>query len=96
MFWSSFKKFKIILALRRKYMAHNHGYVYQIRIVRQDGTEEMSGLMTSTEQVAQAMLAIHGPQGKTYWLLIQNILCPDCSDGEKMIMEYPLTNLPSP
>jgi hypothetical protein len=47
-------------------MAHNHGYEYQIRIVRQDRNEELSGWMNSTEQVAQAMAAVHRPQGKTY------------------------------
>ncbi len=77
-------------------MAHNHGNEYQIRIVHRDGTEELSGLMNSTEQVAQAMLAARRPQGKTYWLLVRNILCPDCSDREQRIMEYPLTNIPSP
>jgi hypothetical protein len=77
-------------------MAHNHGNVYQIRIVYEDGTEELSGLMYSTEQVAQAMLTAHRPQGKTYWLLVRNILCSDCSDREQRVMEWPLTNVPSP
>ena len=77
-------------------MAHNHGNEYQIRIVREDGVEELSGWMNSTEQVAQAMLAVQRPQGKTYWLLVRNILCPDCSDKEQRIMECPLTTIPSP
>ena len=77
-------------------MAHNHGNEYQIRIVHEDGTEELSGLMNSTEQVAQAMLAVHRPQGKTYWLLVRNILCPNCSEREQIITEFPLTNIPSP
>ena len=71
-------------------MAHNHGNEYQIRIVHEDGTEELSGLMYSTEQVTQAMIAAHRPQGKAYWLLVRNILCPDCSDSEQRIMECPL------
>ena len=65
-------------------MAHNHGNEYQIRIVREDGIEELSGWMDSTEQVAQAMLAVHRPQGKAYWLLVRNILCPNCSDREQL------------
>ena len=77
-------------------MAHDHGNEYQIRIVYQDGTEELSGLMYSAEQVAQAMLTAHRPQGKTYWLLVRNILCPDCSDRERRIMECPLMDIPSP
>jgi hypothetical protein len=77
-------------------MAHNHGNEYQIRIVHQDGTEELSGVMDNTEQVAQAMLAAHRPQGKAYWLLVRNIICPDCSDREGRIVECPLMDIPSP
>ena len=76
-------------------MAHNHGNEYQIRIVRKDGIEELSGWMNSAEEVAHTMLAVHGPQGKTYWLLVRKILCPNCSDRAQ-IMEYPLMHLPSP
>ena len=76
-------------------MAHNHGDEYQIRIVREDGIEELSGWMNSTEQVAQAMAAVHRPLGKTYWLLVRNILCPNCSDREQ-ILEYPIMDVPSP
>ena len=76
-------------------MAHNHGNEYQIRIIREDGIEELSGWMNSAEQVAQAMLSVHRPQGKSYWLLVRNIICPNCSDREQ-IWEYPITHIPSP
>jgi len=76
-------------------MAHNHGNEYWIRIVREDGIEELSGWMNTTEQVAQTMLAVHGLQGKTYWLLVRNTICPDCSDREQ-IMEYPIMHTRSP
>ena len=76
-------------------MAHNHGNEYQIRIVREDGFEELSGWMNGTEQVAQVMLAVHRPQGKNYWLLVRNILCPDCSHREQII-EIPIMHIPSP
>ena len=76
-------------------MAHNHGNEYQIRIVHEDGTEELSGLMNTTEQVAQAMAAVDKPQGKAYWLLVRNIICSGCSDREQII-EYPIINIPSP
>jgi len=76
-------------------MAHNHGNEYQIRIVRKDGSEELSGWMNSTEQVAHAMLAVYRPQGNTYWLLVRNILCPNCSD-RRQIMEYPIMPVLSP
>ena len=75
-------------------MAHN-GDEYQIRIINQDGTVELSGWMNSTARGAQAMLAVHSPKGKTYWLLVRNILCPNCSDGEQII-EYPIKHVPSP
>ena len=76
-------------------MAHNHGNEYQIRIVREDGIEELSGWMNSIEQTAQAMLAVRRPQGRTYWLLVRNILCPNCSAREQT-MEYPIMHAPSP
>ena len=57
-------------------MAHNQGNEYQVRIVREDGIEELSGWMNSAEQVAQTMLVVDRPQGKTYWLLVR----PSCSD----------------
>lgn len=77
-------------------MIHNHGNEYQIKIVHEDGTEELSGLLNSMEQVAQAMTAVDRPQGKTYWLLVRNVLCPDCLDKEQIIMECPIANIPSP
>jgi hypothetical protein len=76
-------------------MAHNHGNEYQIRIIREDGIEELSGWMNSTEQVAQAMLAVQRLQGKSFWLLVRNILCPNCSDREQ-IWECPIMHIPSP
>ena len=77
-------------------MAHNHGSEYQVRIVHEDGTEELSEWMNSAEQVAQAMAAGHRLQGKAYWLLQRNVLCPNCLDRERIVMEYPLTYSPSP
>jgi hypothetical protein len=76
-------------------MGHKHGNEYQIKIVRYDGIEELSGWMDSTEQVAQEMSASQKPQGKTYWLMVRKILCPNCSDREQ-IMEYPIMHVPSP
>jgi hypothetical protein len=48
-------------------MAHNHGNEYQIKIVHEDGTEELCEWMNSEEQLAQAMVA--GPQGTRQSLL---------------------------
>ena len=80
----------------KKYMEHNHGSEYQVKTVRRDGTEELSGWMNNKEQVAQAMVAARRPQDKAYWLQERNVLCPNCPDREQRILEYPLTNIPSP
>jgi len=77
-------------------MAHNHGSEYQVDIVHEDGTEELSEWMNSAKQVAQAMRAVHRPQGKAYWLRERNVLCPNCLDREQRIVEYPLTDIASP
>ncbi len=41
-------------------MAHNHGNEYQVKIIHEDGIEELSGWMNSQEQVIQAMLRSTG------------------------------------
>jgi len=76
-------------------MAHNHGTEYQVRIVHEDGTEELSGWMQTEEQVAPAMAAIHRPHGTACWLRARNVLCPDCRERDQGISEYPLTGIPS-
>ena len=68
-------------------MAHNDNE-YQIRIISEDGTVELSGWMNSTEQVAHAMAAIHRSQGKAYWLLVRR--------DDQIIMECPLTDVLPP
>jgi hypothetical protein len=66
-------------------MAHN-GNEYQIKIICENGTEELSGWMNSTEQVAQAMTSVHESQSKTYWLLVRR--------EEQIILECPITDMP--
>jgi hypothetical protein len=77
-------------------MAHSHGDEYQVKIVHEDGTEELSGWMNSEEQVAQAVAAVHTSPGKAFWLRARYVLCPDCLDREQRIVECPLTDMPSP
>ena len=77
-------------------MAHNHGNEYQVKIVHEDGTEELTGWMNSEEQVAQTMAAVHRPQDQAHWLRARNVLCPNCLDKEQTISEYPLKDIPSP
>jgi len=72
-------------------MAHNHGKEYQVRIVHEDGTEDLSGWMASEEQVAPALAGIQRPHGTAYWLRQRNVRCPDCREGDQGILEYPLT-----
>jgi hypothetical protein len=75
-------------------MAHNHGSEYQVQIIHEDGTEELSG-WNSDKQLVQAMAAVHRPQS-AYWLRERNVLCPNCLDREQRIIEYPITNVMSP
>jgi hypothetical protein len=77
-------------------MAHNHGNEYQIQIVHEDGTEQLSGWTNSAEQVALAMAAVHRQQGKAYWLLVRNVICPNCLDRAQRIVEYPILDTLSP
>ena len=67
-------------------MAHN-GDEYQIRIINQDGTVELSGWMNSTEQVART-LAAHRSKGEIYWLLTRS--------EDQTILECPIADIPSP
>ncbi len=73
-------------------MAHNHGNEYQIKIIRENGIEELSGWMSSMEQVAQAMLSLHKLQGTSYWLLVRNILCSNYSDSGQTCA-YPVSTI---
>ena len=77
-------------------LSHNHGNEYQVKIVHKDGTEELSGWMNSEEQVAQAIGTVRRSQGNAYSLRERNVLCSNCLDREQRIVEYPLTDIPSP
>ena len=78
-------------------MALDHANEYQIRTVREDGTEALSGWMDSEQKLAQAMAAIHRMQGETFWLQVRSVPCSDCFDKEpEVIVECPIANLPSP
>ena len=76
-------------------MAHKNGNEYQIRIVRNDGTENLSEWMHSIEEVAYAMILARKPQGTKCWLLVRSITSPECPD-KKQISEYPIMDIPSP
>ena len=78
-------------------MAHNHGNEYQIRIVHENGTEELCGWVNSEELLAQTTVAVHRAQGNVYWLRERIVLCPNCFDKEQpIIMECPITEISTP
>lgn len=76
-------------------MTHDHGSEYQVRIVHEDETDELSGWMNCQEEVAQAIIGLRGSPAKAYWLQVRNILCPNCPHGELTIVELPLTLTPA-
>ena len=74
-------------------MSHDHGSEYQIKVVHEDGAEEVSEWMTSEEQVVEMVASAHGQHGKAYWLRERNVLCPDCPVREHRVEEYLLANV---
>ncbi len=72
-------------------MTHEHGSEYQLKIVHEDETEELSGWMHCPEDVAQTITGLRGSPAKAYWLQVRNILCTDCLHREQKLMEFPLT-----
>jgi hypothetical protein len=72
-------------------MTHEHGSEYQLRIVHEDETEELSGWMNCPEDVAQTITGLRGSPTKAYWLQVRNILCLDCLHKEQKLVEFPLT-----
>ena len=68
-------------------MTHEHGSEYQVRIVHEDETEELSGWMNCQEEVAQTLARLRGSPGKAYWLQVRNILCLNCLHRELTIVE---------
>ena len=76
-------------------LSHNHGNEYQVKIVHEDGTEELSEWMNNQEQVTQVMSAVHKPLVKGYWLRVRYVLGSNCLDREPRIAECPLADIPS-
>jgi hypothetical protein len=72
-------------------VTHEHSSEYQVRIVHEDETEELSGWMSRQEEIAQAITGLRGSPSKAYWLQIRDILCLSCLDRELTIVEFPLT-----
>ena len=66
---------------------HDDGSEYQLKIVHEDQTEELSGWMNSREQVTRAIAALRESEGKAYWLQTRNVLCLPCHHRELTIVE---------
>ena len=74
------------------------GSVYQIKVIFEDGTEELSEWIEQGN-VAYTLAVLHKPQARAYWLRERNVTvtsCPLCRDEETAITEYPLTDCLSP
>jgi hypothetical protein len=76
-------------------LSHNHSNEYQVKIVHEDGTEELSAWMNSAEQVTQVMATVHRLQGKGYWVRVRTVFGPNDLDREQRIVECPLADIPS-
>jgi hypothetical protein len=77
---------------------HNHGSVYQVKVIHQDGSEELSEWIEPRE-IPYTLAALHKPQATAYWLRERNItvpFCPHCQDVETVVTEYPVTDHLSP
>jgi hypothetical protein len=72
-------------------MAHDHGSEYQIRAIREDGTEAMSAWIERGD-LERTMAVFRAPQVKAYWLRERNVTVVDgsiCRENEAAISEYP-------
>ncbi len=72
-------------------MTHEHGSEYQLRIVHEDETEELSGWLNWQGEAAQAIARFRTSSAKGYWLRVRKIVCLNCLDRELTIAEFPLT-----
>ena len=71
-------------------MTHEHGNEFQVRMVRADETEELSGWMNGQEEVIQAITGLRVSPVKAYWLQVRNMRCLQCPHLELAIVEFPL------
>lgn len=75
-------------------MAHDHGSIYQVKVIHQDGTEELSEWIEPGE-IPYTLASLHKPQATAYWLRERNVtvpFCPLCRDVETTVSEYPVTD----
>lgn len=77
-------------------MTHNHVSEFQLRVVHVDGTEELSGWMNDTEQIAQAIAEKRRLRGRMIWLQERTVPCPQCLVHEIAVVEYPVSDVSTP
>jgi len=78
------------------YMAHKHTNEYQLKVVLSDGTEELSAWMHDQEQISEAMAVLRWKKPSSCWLRERRAVCPDCTNREQSILEYPFSDSGSP
>lgn len=76
-------------------MTHNHGSEYQIRIVHDDGTEELTAWVSSQEEILQAIAALPPARARSLWLRERNTLCPYCSQQQRVVAECLVVGVPT-
>lgn len=76
-------------------MTHNHGSEYQIRIVHDDGTEELTAWMSSQEELLQAIAVLPPTQARSLWLRERNTPLPHCSQQQGVVAECLIVGAPT-
>jgi hypothetical protein len=79
-------------------MAHSHGSEYQVKVIHEDGTEELSEWVDQGK-ITFTMAALRKPRITAYWLRERNVavpFCPLCLDRETEVNEYPVADSLSP
>jgi hypothetical protein len=78
-------------------MAHYHDPEFQIRIIHDNGSEELTVWMTGEEELTRAIARISTGHYKAYWLRKRNVLCPECAEDQEqtIIVECPIATTPS-
>ena len=75
-------------------MTHEHGSEYQIKIVYDDGTEELSGWIASQIELSQLIAALPQTAGKVFWLRERSAFCPYCCQEQRVVVECPIVGVP--
>lgn len=75
-------------------MNHIHGSEYQIRIVFDDDSQELSSWMASEEELLKVIASLPQTRGKAFWLRERDKTCPYCGQEPRVIIECPIVCVP--